>query len=292
VKGINTIMGWLDGEVALVTGGGSGIGRAIVDRYVAEGAEVVVTDLDEGLLKDVLGHHGAAVSTLVSDAREIEHNKAAVAHAVKTFGKLDIFVANAGMGDMFTELVDIPDDKVASAYQQVFDINVKAVMLGAKAALKELVRTRGAFIVTLSNSSFYPDGGGVMYISSKHAALGIVRQLGHEFAPFVRVNAVAPGGTKTNIRIPDAYGLDEDGKPIRAHSHPSNADPEVERVTPLRRHSPPEDHVAAFVLVASRTQGPAMTGTVIESDAGLGVRGLRRVRGGDSLYSRFFGTEA
>lgn len=285
-------MGWLEGEVAIVTGGGSGIGRAVVNRYVAEGAKVVVTDLDGSLLKELEAEHGDAVSGIVADARLIDDNRRAVAHAVATFGKLDIFVANAGMGDRFTELVDIPDDKVADAYQQVFDVNVKGVILGAKAAMKELVRSKGAFIVTLSNSSFYPDGGGVMYISSKHAALGIVRQLGHEWAPLVRVNAVAPGGTKTNIRIPEAYGLDENGKPIRAHSHPSNTDSEVERVTPLRTHSDPEDHSAAFVLVASRTQGKAMTGTVIESDGGLGVRGLRRVRGGDNLYERFFGPEA
>jgi NAD(P)-dependent dehydrogenase (short-subunit alcohol dehydrogenase family) len=222
----------------------------------------------------------------------MDDNTRVVAHAVETFGKLDIFVANAGMGDRFTEIVDIPEDKLADAYRQVFDVNVMGVILGAKAALKELVRSRGAFVVTLSNSSFYPDGGGVMYIASKHAALGIVRQLGHEWAPWVRVNAVAPGGTKTNIRIPEAYGLDEHGKPIRAHSHPSNTDAEVERVTPLRTHSDPEDHAAAFVLVASRTQGKAMTGTVIESDGGLGVRGLRRVRGGDDLDERFFGQEA
>ncbi|WP_326836337.1 SDR family NAD(P)-dependent oxidoreductase [Amycolatopsis rhabdoformis] len=284
-------MGWLDGEVAIVTGGGSGIGRAVVNRYVAEGAKVVVTDLDETLLKELEAEHGEAVTGLVADARLIEDNQRVVRHAVEVFGKLDIFVANAGMGDRFTEIVDIPDDKVADAYQQVFDVNVKGVILGAKAAVKELVRSSGAFIVTLSNSSFYPDGGGVMYISSKHAALGIVRQLGHEWAPWVRVNAVAPGGTKTNIRIPEAFGLDENGKPIRAHSHPSNADSEVERVTPLRTHSDPEDHAAAFVLVASRTQGKAMTGTVIESDGGLGVRGLRRVRGGDDLHRRFFGDE-
>lgn len=285
-------MGWLKGEVAIITGGGSGIGRAVVNRYVAEGAKVVVTDLDGALLKELDAEHGGAVSTLVADARVIEDNKRAVAQAVEVFGKLDIFVANAGMGDRFIELVDIPDDKVADAYQQVFDVNVKGVILSAKAAMKELVRSNGVFIVTLSNSSFYPDGGGVMYISSKHAALGIVRQLGHEWAPWVRVNAVAPGGTKTNIRIPEAFGLDEDGKPIRAHTHPSNADSEVERVTPLRTHSEPEDHTGAFVLVAARSQSKAMTGTVIESDGGLGVRGLRRVRGGDGLYERFFGSGA
>ena len=283
-------MGWLEGEIAIVTGGGSGIGRAVVDRYVIEGAKVVVSDIDENVLKEVKEDHGEAVSTLVADARLMEDNQRLVQHAVDTFGKLDIFLANAGMGDRFTELVDIPDDRVADAYRQVFDVNVMAPILGAKAALKELVRTNGTFLITLSNSSLYPDGGGVMYISSKHAALGIIRQLAHEFAPAVRVNAVAPGGTKTNIRIPEAFGLDENGQPIRAHSHPSNADEEVERVTPLRTHSDPYDHTGAFVLVAARAENKAMTGTVIESDGGLGVRGLRRVRGGDDLYERFFGT--
>jgi NAD(P)-dependent dehydrogenase (short-subunit alcohol dehydrogenase family) len=285
-------MGWLEGQVAIITGGGSGIGRAVLDRYVAEGAKVVVTDLDAALLKEIEADHGDAVSTLVADARVMEDNQRAVAQAVEVFGKLDIFLANAGMGDRFTELVDIPDDKVADAYQQVFDVNVKGVILGAKAALKELVRSNGVFLVTLSNSSFYPDGGGVMYISSKHAALGIVRQLAHEFAPWVRVNAVAPGGTKTNIRIPEAFGLDENGQQIRAHTHPSNADAEVERVTPLRTHSDPYDHTGAFVLVAARAENKAMTGTVVESDGGLGVRGLRRVRGGDDLYERCFGAGA
>jgi NAD(P)-dependent dehydrogenase (short-subunit alcohol dehydrogenase family) len=128
-----------------------------------------------------------------------------------------------------------------------------------------------------------------MYIASKHAALGVVRQLAHEFAPVVRVNAVAPGATKTDITIPTAFGVDADGNAIRAHSHESNSDPEVERVTPLRRHAAPEDHSAAFVLVASRSQGSIMTGTVIETDAGLGVRGLRRVRGGDDLRERVLG---
>ena len=104
------------------------------------------------------------------------------------------------------------------------------VSLGARIALSELLKTDGSIIVTLSNSSFYPDGGGVMYIASKHAALGVVRQLAHEFAPHIRVNGVSPGATKTDIRMPVSFGLDERGQRIRTHTHPSNADAEVERV--------------------------------------------------------------
>ncbi|MDI9897399.1 SDR family NAD(P)-dependent oxidoreductase [Rhodococcus sp. IEGM 1381] len=283
--------GWLNGEVAIVTGGGSGIGRAVVDRYVAEGAKVVVSDIDDAVLQAVKADHGDAVSTMVADACSMGDNQRLVAHAVDTFGKLDIFLANAGMGDRFIELIDIPEDRLTDAYRQVFDVNVLGPILGAKAAMKELVRTNGTFLITLSNSSFYPDGGGVMYISSKHAALGIIRQLAHEWAPAVRVNAVAPGGTKTNIRIPEAFGTDENGKPIRAHTHPSNADAEVERATPMNLHADPSDHAGAFVLVAARAENKAMTGTVVQSDGGLGIRGLRRVRGGDDLHERFFGAQ-
>jgi 2,3-dihydroxy-2,3-dihydrophenylpropionate dehydrogenase len=283
-------MGWLEGEVALVTGGASGIGRAVVRRYVREGARVCVVDIDDERLAAMSEELGDAVITVNADVTEFENNVRAIRAAVDAFGKLDIFVANAGRGDAFRELIDIPGEQLADTYYDIFDVNVKAIILGARAAVAELARTRGCFVVTLSNSSFWPDGGGVMYIGSKHAALGVVRQLAHEFAPVIRVNAVAPGATRTDIRLPASFGLDEHGELMRTHAHPSNADEAVERVTPLAIHADPEDHAAAFVLVASRTEGRVMTGTVIESDAGLGIRGLRRVRGGDDLVERVLGS--
>jgi len=279
-------MGWLDDQVALVTGGGSGIGRAVVDRYVEEGARVALLDISQERLDDAKEAHGSAVIGIQGDATTLEANERAVKEAVAAFGKLDVFVANAGMGDAFRELIDIPSADVCRVYREIFDLNVLGVILGARVAVKELVKTNGSIIVTLSNSSFYPDGGGVMYIASKHAALGIVRELGHEFAPAVRVNAVSPGATKTDIRMPASFGLDEKGERIRTHTHPSNKDAAVEAVTPLKRHCDPSEHAGAFVLLASRRDSLAMTGTVIESEAGLGVRGLRRVRGGDTLAER------
>jgi NAD(P)-dependent dehydrogenase (short-subunit alcohol dehydrogenase family) len=280
---------WLEGEVALVTGGASGIGRAVVDRYVAEGASVCVADLNEERLAEVAAAHGDAVTTIVCDVRSLADNKAAVAHCVATFGRLDVFVANAGLSDMFRELANIAEENVEAAYDAVYDVNVKGVILGAKAALPALVESNGTLVVTLSNSSFWPDGGGIMYISSKHAALGVVRQLAHEWAPAVRVNAVAPGATRTNITLPRELGTDADGRPLRAHAHDSNSDANVERVVPLARHADPADHAAAFVLAGSRANGAIMTGSVIETDGGLGIRGMRRVRGGDDLRERVLG---
>lgn len=282
-------MGWLDGDVAVVTGGGSGIGRAIASRYVAEGARVVVADLSAERLAEVQAELGDKVTTIACDVREYEQNAAAVALAVTTFGKLDIFVANAGLGDKFTELADLPAGNIDAAFAQIFDVNVKGIIHGAKAALPELLKTRGAIVITLSNSSFYPDGGGVMYIASKHAALGVMRQLAHEFAPHVRVNAVAPGATRTNITSPAAFGAVSAGPQLPGGGDEAARVAAIEATMPLKTFADPGDHGAAYVLVASRTQAPVMTGTVIESDGGLGVRGLRRVRGGEDLPRRVLG---
>jgi NAD(P)-dependent dehydrogenase (short-subunit alcohol dehydrogenase family) len=279
-------MGWLDGEVALITGGGSGIGRAIVDRFVEEGARVAVVDVVAERLDEVRAAHGDAVIGIQADVLRIEENRRAVEETVAVFGKLDCFIANAGLGDAFRELVDIPEEDLGQTYDEVFDLNVKAVILGARVALRELVKSNGSFLVTLSNSSFYPDGGGVMYIASKHGALGVVRQLAHEWAPMVRVNGVAPGATRTDIRMPASFGLDENGQRIRTHTHPDNKDEAVERVVPLRLHADPQDHAGAYVLLASRRDGRAVTGAVFKTDAGLGIRGLRRVAGGDDLAAR------
>jgi NAD(P)-dependent dehydrogenase (short-subunit alcohol dehydrogenase family) len=284
-------MGWLDGEVALITGGGSGIGRGVVDRYIEEGANVGVVDIVEERLEELTTAYGKRVCCIKADVTTLEGNERAVRETVAAFGKLDVFLANAGLGDAFRELVDIPPQEVAKIYKEIFDLNVMAVITGARVAVAELLKTNGSIIVTLSNSSFYPDGGGVMYIASKHAALGIVRQLAHEFAPYVRVNGVSPGATKTDIRMPASFGVDEKGQRIRTHTHPSNKDAAVEAVTPLRMHAEPRDHAGAFVLLASRRDSKAMTGTVIESEAGLGVRGLRRVRGGDQLKERVLGSK-
>jgi NAD(P)-dependent dehydrogenase (short-subunit alcohol dehydrogenase family) len=282
-------MGWLEGEVAVVTGGGSGIGRAVVQRYVEEGARVVVADLDQDRLAQVRAELGDQVATAVTDVRSYGHNAAAVATAVRSFGRLDVFVANAGMGDRFTELADLPAENIDTAFAQVFDVNVKGMIHGAKAALPELLKTRGAMVLTLSNSSFYPDGGGVMYIASKHAALGVMRQLAHEFAPHVRVNAVAPGATRTAFTSPAVFGEGAPGPKSHAGADEAARAAAIEATMPLMHFADPADHAAAYVLLASRTQGPAMTGTVIESDGGLGVRGLRRVRGGEDLPRRVLG---
>lgn len=264
----------LEGRVAIVTGGANGIGRAIVDSFVENGCKVGVIDINDDALAAVKSDHGDSVIQIKSDVRRFDENLEAVQKTVEAFGRLDTYVANAGMFDGFTEFSDFEPEQLDRGFSAIFDVNVRGVLLGLKAALPHLKKTSGNIILTLSNSALYPDGGGVLYVASKHAALGITRQLAHELAPHIRVNAVAPGATKTSIGVPKSIAedsMDQMSDEVSAM---------ITEIIPLRIHADPEAHSGAYVLLAS-DDSRAMTGTVIESDGGLGVRGIRRIRGGD-----------
>lgn len=276
----NTVGGRLVGQVAIVTGGARGIGRAIVERFVAEGAKVGVGDVNEQGLEDLKAQFGSSIFTLITDVRSADANVSLIESTISKFGRLDTFVANAGLSDAFAETVQLSLEQIEDGFDDIFGVNVLGLILGSRAALPHLVATRGSIIVTLSNSALYPDGGGVLYVASKHAALGVVKQLAHEFAPLVRVNAVSPGATTSNMTVPEALG----------RKGMDQSDPDtltaISELIPLRRVSEPYDHTDAFVLLASRSESASMTSTIIESDGGLGVRGLRRTRGGDDLLNK------
>ena len=176
-------MGWLDGQVALVTGGGSGIGRAVVARFVEEGARVAVMDRLAGRGEALKAEFGDKVAAIAGDVARLDDNKRAVAETVAVFGRLDIFVGNAGVLDGFVPLAEIAEDSLAAACDELFAINVKGCILGAKATLPELTKTQGCMIFTASGAGFTSAGGGVIYTASKHAVVGIIRQLAVELGP-------------------------------------------------------------------------------------------------------------
>lgn len=274
--------GRLAGQAVLVTGGASGIGRAVAERFIAEGARVAVADRDAARLAELTAQFGGSVVTIEADLASAQGNVHAVETAAAAFGGLDTLVANAGLFDGFFDFAGVSVEQLDEGFDALFDVNVRGMILACRAALPHLVKSRGSIVATLSNASLYPDGGGVLYIASKHAALGVVRQLAHELAPVVRVNAVAPGATRTSIGVPDVLGgpMDQTAPEI------SSA---IAGVVPLGVHAEPAAHVSAYVLLASREEAGAMTGTIIESDGGLAVRGLRRTRGGDGLTAQFSG---
>jgi 2,3-dihydroxy-2,3-dihydrophenylpropionate dehydrogenase len=260
--------GWLAGKVALITGAGSGIGRAVAKRFVEEGARVAVMDNAEKRLAALTDELGKDSVTVHGDVRKLEDNEKAVAVAVKAFGRLDIFVANAGVFDGFKGLSDLSGSELTAAFQDVFDVNVKGYLLGAKAALSELRKAQGNMIFTASIAGLRPNGGGPIYTASKHAVVGLIRQLASELAPDIRVNGVAPGGTLTNLQTTPTLGV------VRTFADRQSAEERMKQNNPLAMALRPEDHTGVYVLLAS-DQARAMTGVIIESDGGAGVRRRR-----------------
>lgn len=260
-------MGWLDDHRVLVTGAGSGLGRAIVERFIDEGARVGVLELDAAKAADLTATFGERVAVTIGDATVLADNQRAVAETVAAFGSLDVFIGNAGLWDYGVALDALPETRIDEAFDQIFGLNVKAYLLGAKAAVAELRQTRGSMVFTVSNAGFWPGGGGPLYVASKHAVVGLVKQLAYELAPDVRVNGVAPGAMPTDLRGPAALGLDG----VAFSTMP--VDRIAEAFTALARPIDPADYTGHYVLLASRDNSRTVTGSVHNCDGGVGVRG-------------------
>ncbi|MEU9890949.1 3-(cis-5,6-dihydroxycyclohexa-1,3-dien-1-yl)propanoate dehydrogenase [Sphaerisporangium sp. NPDC051011] len=248
----------VEGSSVLITGGGAGLGRALVERFINEGAVVTVLDRSEGRLRELEARYGDSIRTAVGDVTSPRSNVEAVEAAVSAFGGLDTLIANAGLWDFSRPLADMTIDEVDRGYRELFDVNVKGYLLAARAAIEELQKSHGSIIFTLSNAALYPMGGGALYTASKHAGLGLVRQLAFEFAPTVRVNAVAPGGMATELTGPVALDLADrsiSAMPIRDY---------LARFSALELAPEPEDYVAAYVLLASRRDARITTGAVLD----------------------------
>ncbi|HEY3909753.1 MAG TPA: 3-(cis-5,6-dihydroxycyclohexa-1,3-dien-1-yl)propanoate dehydrogenase [Stellaceae bacterium] len=264
-------MGWLDGQVALVTGGGSGIGRAVVERYVAEGARVAVMDRVPGRGEELRREFADKVAAIAGNVASLDDNRRAVAATVAAFGRLDIFVGNAGLLDGFIPLAEMPEERLEAACDELFAVNVKGCILGAKAALPELNKAQGCMIFTASGAGFTSAGGGVIYTASKHAVVGIVRQLAVELGPRVRVNGVAPGGTMTDLRSVAALALED-----RSQFALPGAAERIAAGNPLHLAMEPADLAGAYVFLASRANARGITGSIVSVDAGSTLRMPRR----------------
>jgi NAD(P)-dependent dehydrogenase (short-subunit alcohol dehydrogenase family) len=259
-------MGWLEGKRALVVGAGSGIGRAVLEAFAAEGARVAAFELDEAKcarlraeIPDCVVYQGD--STSLHDAR------AAVQVACGALGGIDTLVNCVGIFDFYRGLADLEDDQLDDGFDEMFRANVKSQLVSVKAALDELRRSRGSVVLTVSTSGFYPGRGGILYVASKFAVRGCVIALAHELAPEVRVNGVAPGGTLgTELTGPASIGLAGrvlDATPGRAEDLRSR--------TPLQVALTAADHAGSYVFLASH-RAAGITGTIVHSDGGIGIR--------------------
>jgi NAD(P)-dependent dehydrogenase (short-subunit alcohol dehydrogenase family) len=271
-------MGWLEGKVVLAVGGASGIGRAAVDAFVGEGARVAVFDISAEGLKRLAEDLGEAVVTVEGDATVLDDNRRAVEETVGALGGIDVLAVFPGIFDFGVSIVDIPADKLADAFDELFSVNVKTALLATKAALDELLKSEGSIVLTVSTSGFHPGSGGILYTPSKFAVRGLVTQLAYELAPKVRVNGVAPGGTVTGIRGPRALG--QDTLTVREMLPSEDAAKKmIVAGTPLDWDPVPETHASAYVYLASKERAPAVTGAIISSDGGVDVRGVLKLAG-------------
>ena len=248
----------LQGRVAVVTGAGSGIGAATAVAMAREGARIVIADIDEAAAKAVVEQiekAGGQAVAVRADVAKAADNRMIVEKALATWGKLDIFLANAGV-PQFPAPIEEEDEAV---FDRIFAVNVKGVWLGAKYALAVMKKQkRGVFLVTASTAAIRPRPGGQTYAASKGAVVTLTKSLALECAPHgVRVVAIAPVATETPM-LPTFMGkkeLDAEGMARYVAT------------VPLGRLNQPEDLANAAVFLAS-DEAAMITGSVLEVDGG------------------------
>jgi NAD(P)-dependent dehydrogenase (short-subunit alcohol dehydrogenase family) len=213
--------GRLQGKVAVVTGGASGIGLATVERFVAEGARVVFCDLAPASRDELVGEYGPTLGTMhyvrstgdahdgmaiaerlgdavrfvACDVSRSDQLTAVIATAVDEFGGLDVMFNNAAVGQHGGSVVDCPED----VFDRTIEVNLKGVWLGIKLAAPALVaRGGGSIISTSSTLGLRGAPGAGAYSAAKAAVLGLTRVAAQELASsYVRVNCICPGGVVT-----------------------------------------------------------------------------------------------
>lgn len=240
-------------RVAIVTGGGRGIGRAVCLAFAEAGADVVVAARRAEVIEQVAGEVRArgrralAVPTDVTDGAQLD---ALLARTLETFGRLDVVVNNAG-GSPPTIAVAVADED----FEAAFHFNVTAALHLARIAAPHLARAPGGGVVVNVSSamSHLIDSGFVAYGAAKAALNHMTRLLAYEWAPKIRVNAVAAGATVT-----DALEAVVQMEELRA---------QMEARTPLGRLGTPED-IAAAVLYLAAPSGAWVSGKVLEVDGG------------------------
>jgi NAD(P)-dependent dehydrogenase (short-subunit alcohol dehydrogenase family) len=250
--------GQLQDQVAFVTGGARGIGRAIASRFIGEGARVALLDLPGSELAATVEslNGGGAAQAFAGDVTRPEEVDRAVRATVERFGGIDILVNNAGIGPMRSFL-----EMDLELYDRVMAVNTRGSYLAALACAREMVpRQRGSIVQIASTCAF--SGGASRNLSAYNMSKAAVRQmvasLAGELAPYnIRVNAVAPGSIDTEMTracFPDAESLAAT----------------VRRI-PLRSLGQPEDIAAACLFLCS-SEGRYLTGQTLVVDGGWLIR--------------------
>jgi 3-oxoacyl-[acyl-carrier protein] reductase len=250
----------LSNKVALITGSGSGIGRASAILFSQEGARICVADVDRKggeETVDLIKQKGSDAILVHADITKVSDAERMVQMALDRYGKLDILFNNAGIGMPFMPLEQIEE----SLWHRIMDINVKGVFLGCKYAIPAMKRQGGGVIVnTASISGVRPRAGNTVYSASKGAVILMTKSLALELAPFkIRVNCINPVVVETPFleKNIDRNQLEEAKKTMLS-------------TIPLGRLCQPEDIAHAALYLAS-DESSMVTGASLDVDGGRGI---------------------
>lgn len=248
------------GKVALITGGGSGIGAAVARQIASEGGKVIVTGRQLWPLSKVADEiDGLAVA---GDTSDVAHLSQAVDLAVERFGGVDILIANAGI-EMFGSIIDVD----LEGWRQALSVNLEGAMLASRAVIPEMRRRGGGAIVHVSSiAGLRAVPGYVSYMTSKAALFGLSRSIAMDFGrDGIRSNVICPGLVRTEMAERGlGFLAAEKGVPLETVME------EVVRYYPLRRAATPEEIGRSIAFLAS-DDASFITGAVLSADGGAGI---------------------
>ncbi len=255
-------MGRLEEKVAVITGGAGGIGIAAAKRFVAEGAKVLLVDLDEQALVEASNEVGSNVSAYcVADVSQKADTERYVQQAVDVFGGVDIYLANAGIEGLVTPFIE----QTEAMFDQVMAVNVKGVWLGVQ-SMFPVMQARGGGSIIITSSVAGIKGASMLapYVTSKHAVVGLMRSAALAGAEHnIRVNTVNPSPVETRMMRSLEAGMMPDDLNAAHDMMSANI--------PLGRYAEPAD-IANMMLFLASDEGAFMTGGVYMADGGSSAR--------------------
>ena len=245
----------LQGKVAVVTGAGSGIGRAVVTVFAQAGAQVVAADIVPGGLDTLAAEIEAlglpAIVKITGDISKRADAEAMVDAALTAFGTVDIIVNNAGIMDDFVPLGDLDD----ALWERVLGVNLNGPMyLTRKALATMLAKGAGSIVNIASVGGLFGGRSGVSYTTSKHAVIGLTRSVAFHYAKKgIRCNAICPGGVKTNIAVrnPNPLGMER-----------------LQTTLPAATRAAEPDELAKAVLFLASDDASFVNGEIMVVDGG------------------------
>ena len=251
-------MGRLSGKSAIITGAGSGVGRASAVLFAREGARLVIADKNEAGLKETLGLVEDAkgeVDALVVDAGAEQDVKELVAHAAALYNGLDVMFANAGISGGWTGLLD----HTSESFAEILRVNLIGPFLAIKYSAPHMIaRKRGSIVCTASVAALRANAGGAPYSASKAGVVSLVQTSANAFiGTGVRVNAICPGLIETGMT-----------KPIFDSARAKGTDGKIGQLNPLLRAGRPEE-IAAMALFLASDEASYVNGQAFPVDGGL-----------------------